>query len=275
MSDDQKKEKWARLREIILNIIGEKENNKTLRRYDVGVPIETSEQKQENIKTINNQQLTDNDETQKREIIKEEKKSKVKKIKFKYILMIFIFLIIGFLIILGIGLYKYNWDNKQIIKITNIIPYPAIIINNKETKSFKIIKYSEFQENFQAIKLFFQKQKQIDLNFQILSNNILKENTLEMMIEDYFIFEALKKNKIIIKQEEIDNKIQSIINQVGSLENLKKIIKNLYNWDLEKFKNKAIKQMISQEKIENLIAPENLKDWIEEEHKKVKIYRLI
>ncbi|MFH1838041.1 MAG: hypothetical protein ABH808_00890 [Candidatus Kuenenbacteria bacterium] len=269
MLDDQKKEKWAKLREIILNIIGEKENNS-----------------QEKEKIIKNKKEVEKNKLSVKLPLAFFNKINKQKLFHSFIwqknkknicvaLMIFIFLIIGFLVILGIGLYKYHWDSEEIIKITNIISYPAIIINNKETNNYKIIKYSEFQENFKSIKFFFQKQKQIDSNFQILSDKILKENTLEMMIEDYFISETFQKNRIVIKKEEIDNKVQEIINQVGSEEHLKKIIKNLYNWDLNKFKNKAIKQIISQEKIEKLIAPEDLREWLKEQYKKVKIYKFI
>jgi uncharacterized integral membrane protein len=309
MSNDQEKEKWARLRKIILNIIREKEEEPQEKKI---IPVDSHVNQLTNFDKQINNEISEpvsiaqySSKLSKKEILKNiplvslrKKKGKFlfkwflaffnfKKTdkknffyhliwkKIKIIIIIFIFLIVGFLIIFGIGLYKFHWNNKQVIKITNIFPYPAMIIYNKEINSLKIIRYSEFQEDFQAIKLFFQKQKQIDLNFQILSDDSLKENILEMTIEDYFIFEAFQKNGISIKKEEIDNKIQDIINQVGSVENLKKIIKNLYNWDLEKFKNKAIKQMISQEKIEKLIAPKDLKNWIKEQYKKVKIYKLI
>ncbi|MEK7166959.1 MAG: hypothetical protein AAB732_00905 [Patescibacteria group bacterium] len=257
--DNQQKEKWARLREIILNIINEKDNK---------LPGKEKINKKEKLIKKNN-------------LSNSPIKLFFKKIFFyltknKYnIWMVFIFLIIGFLIILGIGLYKHHWDNEQIIKITNVIPYPAIIIHNKETNSYKLIKYSEFQENFKAIKLFFQKQKQNDQNFQILSDQILKENTVKMMIEDYLIFDTLQKNKIVITKQETDNSIQKIINQVGSIEQLEKIIKNLYNWDLNQFKKKAIQQIISQEKIEKLISPKNLGEWLEEQFQKIKIYKFI
>ncbi|PKL72692.1 hypothetical protein CVV26_00280 [Candidatus Kuenenbacteria bacterium HGW-Kuenenbacteria-1] len=251
IDNNQQKEKQAKWREIILNIIKEKSN------------FPKQIQKKEGI--VENK--------------KEIKKIKIKKPKTKrniYKLVVFIFLaIIWFLISFGIGLYKYNWDSETIIKITRIIPYPAIIIKNKEINNYKLIKYSEFQENFKATKLFFQKQKQADSTFQILSDKILKENISEMMIEDYFIFETLKKNRVIIKKEEVDNKIQEIIKQVGSEQQFEKIVKNLYNWDLTQFKEKAIKQMISQEKIEKVIAPKKLREWLNEQLKTIKIYKFI
>ena len=258
--DNQQKEKWARLREIILNIINEKDNR---------LPEKEKINKKEKQNKKNNLFNSFIELLFKNPFFYFLKKNQ------NIILIIFIFLIIGFLIILGIGLYKYHWDNKQIIKITNVIPYPAIIIHNKETNSYKLIKYSEFQENFKAIKLFFQKQKQNDQNFQILSDQILKENTIKMMIEDYLIFNTLQKNKIVITKQETDNSIQKIINQVGSIEQLEKIIKNLYNWDLNQFKKKAIQQIISQEKIEKLISPKNLGEWLEEQFQKIKIYKFI
>lgn len=199
---------------------------------------------------------------------------KIKKNIYKLVLSIFL-VVIGFLIIFGIGIYKYNWDSETVIKITKIIPYPAMIIDNKEIINYKLIKYSEFQENLKAIKLFFQKQKQADSNFQILSDKILKENVSEMMIEDYFILKTLKKNGVIIKKEEIDNEIQEIVKQTGSIEQLEKTIKNLYNWDLNQFKEKAIKQIISQKKIEKIIAPKNLREWLNEQRETVKIYKFI
>lgn len=273
MADNPQKEKWAKLREIILNIIGEK----GLKENPEGTPSGQETQEQKNFVGANGIRPNKKEIEKNRSLIKFPYYLMWQKFKKRIFiaLITIVFLFAGFLIIFGIGLYKYHWDSERIIKITNIIPYPVVIINNKETNNYKIIKYSEFQENFKAIKLFFQKQKQADPTFQILPNEILKENTLKMIIEDYFIFETLKKNGIIIKKEEIDNKIQKIIDQTGSEEQLKKTIKNLYNWDLNKFKEKAIKQIISQEKIENLIAPKNLKEWLEEQFKKVKIYKFI
>ncbi len=239
---DNPQEKWTKWREIILNIIKEKPDR-----------------------------LIEKEKNGKQKIKKSNKFS-----KYIFLFTVFIFcFFVGFLIIFGIGLYKYHWNNKETMKIIKIIPYPIAIIDNKKINNLGLIRYSEFQENLKAVKLFFQKQKQNDSTFQILSDKMIEENTFNMMIEDYLISKTLQKNGIVIGKKEIDKKIQEIINQVGSEQQFKKIIKNLYDWNPNQFKEKAIKQMILQEKIENLIAPKDLRDWLDEELKKVKIYKFI
>lgn len=153
--------------------------------------------------------------------------------------------------VIGVGTYKYNWDNKYTASVIKVVPYPAALVN------YNLITLGEYREDLQALRGYYEKQNQGDMNDEDLKN--LEENILDRLIEDRLIEKIIKERGIIITDQDVDNELQKYIDQVGDNAQVEKALEDFYGWDIEDFKKKVIKPYLLRTKLqENLVYDENV-----------------
>ena len=153
-----------------------------------------------------------------------------KSIKTKMILFLVLFILIGSFSISILDLYKYNWNNKITNIVSSIIPFPIVIVDSE------FIKYSDFKQNLITLENFYKVQKQKNNDIQIPLASNLKQIVLEKMIKDKILQLLAKEFEIKFSENDFEKEIEKIIDQAGSKEKVDKILKNMYNWNIEKFK---------------------------------------
>lgn len=181
-------------------------------------------------------------------IFPEDKKKRFsgKKFVFGFILGILLSLFLS-LIIFGFGIYRWNWEGKFVYKITKVIPYPAVFVNRH------IVRFSEYIEDIEALKIFFAKQ-QDSFGSEIPSDKELKENVLERLIKNELANQLAKKYNINVSDNEIEAEVQKIIAQDESREKVEEILKEQYGWGINQFKLKILKPFLLQQKLQEAIS---------------------
>ncbi len=182
------------------------------------------------------------------------------------ILSILIFLV-SILSLLTLAVYYLNWNNRIIAKAINLIPYPAGAI--KTPCGWKILTIKNYSFDLQAINHFYAQKKLTDEKFIPPPINDTKKNIIEKELRNQFVLCFASQHNIKTSQEEIDQTLNQTIEQAGDQETLKEIVKNLYNWDIETFKQKVLYYYLLENKLAEVIPA----DQIDNEFKKCKIYK--
>lgn len=157
----------------------------------------------------------------------------------------FIFLIFGF----GWGLYQYQWPGEIIKTTVRIIPYPAVIVNNK------ILTYYKFQKEMDSLTRFYQEQAQSDKRIAIPPRSEIKRQVIEMMIKNELMRQLAKKYRVAVTAAELDGQIQEMIKIIGisSLSDLEKMLNKLYGWGIKDFKENVIIFLVMGQKLQRVI----------------------
>jgi hypothetical protein len=185
-----------------------------------------------------------------------EGKSKGKKFSSGYALLGFIIGVILVMllsvIILGVGIYKNNWDGEITKKITKIIPYPVAIVD------YKWIRYSDFLDDIDSLELYSNFQSESVGAPFTPSKDELKQVVLDHFIERELLENRLKSYGIKITNEEIEEEFNLIVEQIGSIEDVEERLELHYGWGVREFKDKIIIYNLMQRKLGNKVAFDDL-----------------
>lgn len=165
------------------------------------------------------------------------------------VFLYFILALIIFLVVLGAGVYKMNWQfSSWPAAVLRVIPYPAAIL--KTECGYKLITYSDYQESLDAVINFYQKESGLSQGLKLPTAAKTKNNVLDKMLINELAGCLSNKRGVAVKPEEIDAGIENVIIQAGSAQKVEEIIKEFYNWPLEKFKTKVLKPYILKNKLQ-------------------------
>lgn len=193
-----------------------------------------------------------------------EKKELSKKIKIRTLtssIAIFIFFLILFF---AMVVYRLSDRVSFSDKISQAVPFPAVLINGKN-----FITTKEIAENLKSIKRFYENQDFSSLGYKIDFNTEdgkkrLKIREIELinkMIEDKAIEVLARERGIFISDKLVDDSVDRKTKEYGSSEYAKENLKKLYGWSLSDFKDKVV---------EPSLYKEELKKWLNENENKEK-----
>lgn len=163
------------------------------------------------------------------------------------------------IIIFGIGIYKYNWQGKMVDKITTFLPYPAALVGGK------MVRYSDYLAESDALN-YYLSQPQNEEIAAGLKGDTAKKTIINKLIRQIFVYKRAGEYKIQVSDEEIKIEFEKIVGQApGGLEDLTKSIKDSFKWNVDDFKEKALKPYLYAFKLQKKIAAD---DQINSEAKK-------
>ena len=148
------------------------------------------------------------------------------KFRKKLILLIIfgiLFLIIVAIVVFGVGLYKYNWKNKPAVWAQNIVPYPAAIVGAD------VILLKDYNKRVEFLDFYYEKMKQ-------KPEKDYKKVVLGEMIDQKILEREAKKIGVSVTDEKVDEQYQNIILAEGGEEEVKKLLAELWGFDLDYFK---------------------------------------
>ena len=190
---------------------------------------------------------------------------------FKTILIIFLVLIIViivFLGVLGLGIYKYKWQNSLTDNIVKYIPYPVILLD------YKIISYTDYQEDLAVIEYYLEKSEDEELK-EYFSGVNLDKIVLNKLLSNKFLIEKSEELGVVISQVAIDNEFNEIVAQApGGIEDVKKTLSESFGWTVEQFKEEVLKPYLYNLELQNKISQDDTIN-IEAKKKTENVYELV
>jgi len=176
------------------------------------------------------------------ELLKIAQKKPFWKKKIFLLFLIFLVLFLVFITFVGVGIYKFGWENKLTIFATRLLPYPAAIATNK------IITINDFQNQLDSAKTLQQRFYSIDFDNESGKKRLadLKKQLLDQLIENKIIMILAKKYDVKVENEEIEKQFNQIVNENQDLETVKKILFQNYKWTIEEFKQRIAEELLKE-----------------------------
>ncbi len=134
-----------------------------------------------------------------------------------------------FLGIVGLGAYRYDWNNKFVKTITKALPFPAAIVDGS------VIKLSDWKYEVEGV-MFYSEQR-LD---GVVKADVEKE-VMDKMIMEKILEKMAKGYGVKVTDEDIGEQLVVLAEQVGGMEELENVAKEYFNWDLETFKQKILR----------------------------------
>ena len=168
---------------------------------------------------------------------------------------IIILLVVVFALLLAfdiLGIYRLEFNDQVSFEVSKVLKLPAGKVDGQA------IGVSQYLEDLKALRSMVLNEREGFVNYS-------KEKDVNNAI-----FYSLVANKLVDKQlagygkqvtqADIDAQVESLFQQAGGKIQAEKIIQDLYNLDLEQFKDKILRPLLSRELLQQfIVADENLK----------------
>ena len=164
--------------------------------------------------------------------------------------------LVVFSIYCGLSLYKYQNYSSFIYGVTQVVPLPVA----KAGPNY--VAYENYLFELKHYIHYYQTQQKIDFKSiegqQQLSN--FKKQALQIVVNDAYIKELAKTNKVSISQVDINNEI-NLLKQQNLLGDNNKVLSNVlaqyWGWTLNDFKRELANQLLAQKVVSVLDAGTN------------------
>ena len=154
-----------------------------------------------------------------------------------------IFIIVALIVVFGVGLYKYNWQNRPAKLAQRIIPYPAAIVGS----DFILLK--DYNKRVNSLEHYYQATGQ-------KPEEGYKKAVLEEMINHQIIEIGARKYNILVTDKEVEDSYQQLVAGKGGEEQVKNLLSQLWGYDIFSFKQ-LIKEKLLEEKVKSEIPVSN------------------
>ncbi len=196
---------------------------------------------------------------------KEEKPKIKKKLNRRFFLKSLLWtlvILVALILLLAVGIYVFGFEGKIITKIAGLIPFPVASVDGH------LVFFNDFAEVKSALKeadsFFLSRgiisQEVYEKNLQNLNKNILRGMVRNKKVE---ILLAERGARVINK--EVDTETNKVLSQVENTDLIKEKIKELYNWDIEIYKEYVIRPEMERLKLERVVSAElgekSFDDW--------------
>jgi len=175
---------------------------------------------------------------------KEKKATGVKSLVWGLVIALII-IIIAYLVVIGAGVYKYDWDNKVATWTTNVLPYPAALVD------FNFIPMSKFNDDVETLGYYLNKQAELGEELlTIPEESTLQETVIAKLIRTELLEQLAASYGVSVSTDEVNEELTSIYDQaVGGEEEVKETLIELYKWTPEEFGKNIIEEYLLREKI--------------------------
>lgn len=159
-----------------------------------------------------------------------------------------IFLVLA-LAVVGVGIYKYDWQGSFIDIWTRIFPYPAARVG------YSFLSYSNYADEVKVLTNFYQKQ-QTEMGGAEAKPEDIKKMVLDRQIRNEVFRKLASKYEVKVTEDDINQIWQSMVSQSGSDDAVEKTIMDLYGWTGAEFKEKIITPYVLETKVKEKITSE-------------------
>jgi parvulin-like peptidyl-prolyl isomerase len=139
--------------------------------------------------------------------------------------------------VLGLGVYKFHWNNVIVNASVKILPFPAGTVDGR------IVRISEWQKEVKAVK---------QLNSQReagLSDEAIEYDVLDKLIHEKIFMMLAKEFDEEVTDDDMDKAMIEITEQSGGEEKLAESIEEFFGWDLETFKKRIVEGEVLKSKL--------------------------
>lgn len=174
-------------------------------------------------------------------------KAKTGKEKIIFIIVA-ILILTAFILIIDIwGMYQKNWHDGFSLSIAKIFRLPAGSVNNKK------IELADYLNDLKILNTALTKGRE-GIDGRLATADELSARIFNRLVTIALINEELNRYQATLSNEDLNQEIQKIIDQFDDINQTKEAIKNLYNLNLNQFKNNVLRPLLAKDKLQEIIT---------------------
>lgn len=149
-----------------------------------------------------------------------------------------------------LGLYKFGWQDGFSQLVAKVLSLPAGKVNGQK------IKLADYFTDLKIMKVALEKQREGASQDLLLTANEadLPQNIFNRLIVIKLMEAELTRYQKSLTAQELDDKMKLIVNQFANEAEAQKTIEGLYNLSLNQFKEKVLRPLLLQDKLQELIS---------------------
>jgi len=169
-----------------------------------------------------------------------------------YFVKVVVFLILLVVLALCIdiyGIYRMNWRDKISYQVAHILPLPAAKVNGK------MIRLSDYLDDVSVLQTALVNQRE-GLAGQVMSPDNT-QSVIDRLVLIKIIDEQLNKYGQEISDQDLNANLDSVIAQFNGRTEAESNVKKLYGINLNQFKNKVLRPLLSKNLLQSLIVKDD------------------
>lgn len=159
-------------------------------------------------------------------------------------IIIFVITTVGFLIYAILGLYKFQYTNTFMYRITQVVPFPVARAKGNyvtyESYLFELRHYMHYYETQQKLN-FDSSEGQAQLDQ-------FKRQAMDQVINDAYVKDLAKQNGVSVTSAEVDQEIAIVRqqNRLGTSDQVfEDVLRDFWGWSVNDFKRSLRQQILA------------------------------
>lgn len=170
---------------------------------------------------------------------------------------LFIVALVGFFSYTTLALYRLKSYSTFLYGVTKVIPFPIARAGND------FVAYENYLFELKRYIHFYQNQQKLDINSESGKQQLteFKKRALDKVVDDAYIKQLAKQNKVSVSNKEVEEEIQiaRTQNRLGSNErNFEDILRENWGWSINDFR-RSLKQQLLAQKLLPVLDPDTAK----------------
>jgi hypothetical protein len=117
------------------------------------------------------------------------------------------------LVAFGVGLYRFGWKGGVAQVVTNVLPYPAAIVEGR------VIRYSEYQEDLAVLERFYEAERlRAAPGSAFPTQEELKKRVLDRLVKDELAYALAERYGVVVSSDDVKETYDSTILEQASLD---------------------------------------------------------
>ncbi|MEK7546328.1 MAG: peptidylprolyl isomerase [Patescibacteria group bacterium] len=160
--------------------------------------------------------------------------------------------------VFGFGLYRYGWKGGVTQVVTQVLPYPAAIVEGR------IIRYSEYREDLAVLERFYEAERGRAAAGSVFpTQEELKKRVLDRLIKDELAYALAERYGAVVSSDDVKETYDATILEQSSIETAggkaraearaAETLENLYGLRPSQFKTRVLHPFLVRQKLEAAI----------------------
>jgi len=162
----------------------------------------------------------------------------------------------------GIGIYRYGWKGGLTQVVTNVLPYPAAIVEGR------VIRYAEYQEDLAVLERFYEAERGRAAPGSVFpSEEELKSRVLDRLIKDQLAAAMAERYGAVVSSDDVKDAYDSTILEQSALKEsggkaraearAAETLEELYGLRPSQFKTRVLHPFLVRQKLEEAIREDD------------------
>ena len=165
---------------------------------------------------------------------------------------LFVAAVIGFFAFCALELYKFQSTSSFIYGVTQVLPFPLAVINNRQ-----IVSYNDYLFELRRYVHYYQTQQHTDFATRAGKQQlaVLKQRSLAAALQDAYVDRLATMHKLTVRDSDVDQAIALVRsqNRLGSNDQVfQSVLNQFWGWSVDDFRRELRQELLAQKVVSAL-----------------------